>query len=123
MTAISHIARVIVPVADKDRALAFYSQTLGFDVLADVPFGDGDRWVEVGPSGAQTAIAFGPVMRGWVAIPTGISFLVDDVDALHGGLREAGVDVDAEVVQPAPGVPRMFWLRDPDGNTLHVADG
>jgi len=40
---ITHVGRVMVPVADQDEAIAFYTKTLGFSVVADVPFGDGDR--------------------------------------------------------------------------------
>ena len=54
---ISHLGRVFVPVSDQDRALAFYTETLGFEKRADLPFGDGDRWIEVAPAGGVTAIA------------------------------------------------------------------
>ena len=43
-TNITQIGLVMVPVADQDRALAFYVETLGFEKRADVPFGDGYRW-------------------------------------------------------------------------------
>jgi catechol 2,3-dioxygenase-like lactoylglutathione lyase family enzyme len=57
MPRITHVGRVIVPVSDQDAAIAFYTQKLGFSVIADVPFGDGDRWVEVEPPGGGAAIA------------------------------------------------------------------
>jgi hypothetical protein len=44
----------------------------------------------------------------------------DGVIVDHKELRAAGVDVD-EIVR-FPGVPPMFSLRDPDGNTLSVVD-
>jgi catechol 2,3-dioxygenase-like lactoylglutathione lyase family enzyme len=37
---ITQIGRVIVPVADQDEAIAFYTSKLGFSVTADVPFGE-----------------------------------------------------------------------------------
>ena len=43
---------VIVPVSDQDRAIEFYVETLGFEKRADIPFGGGERWVEVAPAGA-----------------------------------------------------------------------
>ena len=50
MTAhVSKVANVIIPVADQDRALAFYTESLGLEKRVDVPFGDGDRWIEVAP--------------------------------------------------------------------------
>jgi hypothetical protein len=35
-------------------------------------------------------------------------------------LRAAGADVDAEVARMGGPVPPMFWLRDPENNTLMV---
>ena len=52
-THITQVGRVMVLVSDQDRAIAFYVEKLGFELRADVPFGDGDRWVEVAPPGAQ----------------------------------------------------------------------
>ena len=52
---------------------------------------------------------------------TGISLRTADVDAAYEHLRSHGVDVDAEILRLEPPVPPMFFFRDPDGNTLHVA--
>ena len=46
-TRIAHVGTVMVPVADQDRALEFYLGKLGFETRTDVPFGEGERWVEV----------------------------------------------------------------------------
>ena len=35
-----------IPVADQDRALAFYRDRLGFKVHTDQPMGPGKRWIE-----------------------------------------------------------------------------
>ena len=43
----------------------------------------------------------------------------DDAEADHEALKAAGADVDADVLR-YPGVPPMFTLRDPDGNTLYI---
>lgn len=118
---ISEIARVIVPVSDQDKAIDFYCGTLGCELFADVPFGDGERWVEVGIPGATTAIALAAPVGAPVSAPTGISFRTDDIDALHADLRRRGVDVDVEVTRAGDPVPPMFFFRDQDGNTLHVA--
>ena len=50
-TRITTVGRVIVSVTDQDRALDFYEGTLGFEKIADIPFGDGSRWIEVQPPG------------------------------------------------------------------------
>jgi catechol 2,3-dioxygenase-like lactoylglutathione lyase family enzyme len=123
-TRISQVGTVVVPVSDQDRAIAFYVDTLGFEKRADVPFGDGYRWVEVAPTDAATTIAIVPPPPGKPTgdVETGIALHSDDVDATHAELREAGVDVDAEVSRMGDPVPPMFWFRDPDGNTLMVVE-
>ena len=120
-THFSTISRVIVPVSDQDRAIDFYVGTLGFEKTADTPFGDGDRWVEVSTPDGETAIALAnPPGSTPGGAMTGISLRTADVDAAHEHLRSQGVDVD-EVLRMGPPVPPMFFFRDPDGNTLHVA--
>ena len=52
-THINQLGRVIIPVADQDRSLEFYTDKLGFEKRGDTPYGDGDRWVEVAPPGAD----------------------------------------------------------------------
>lgn len=120
---ITEIARVIVTVSDQDRALDFYTGTLGFELTADAPYGDGERWIEVVPPGGRTKIALA-APRGVTPgnAMTGISFATADAGALHAELRDRGVDVDAEVSREPDPVPAMFFFRDQDGNTLHVAE-
>jgi predicted enzyme related to lactoylglutathione lyase len=123
-TRVNKIATVIIPVSDQERAIEFYIETLGFEKRIDVPFGNGYRWVEVGLSDEATTIALAPPPE---ATPTGnretgISLQTDDIDAYHGQLKASGVDVDAEVSRMGDPVPPMFWLRDPEGNTLMVVE-
>jgi catechol 2,3-dioxygenase-like lactoylglutathione lyase family enzyme len=46
-----HINIVSVPVSDQDRAKDFYVGQLGFELRADNPMGEGQRWLQVGPPG------------------------------------------------------------------------
>ena len=119
---ISKVGRVCVTVADTDRALDFYAGTLGFEKVVDEPMGPDMRWVEVAIGGAETTIALAPPPQGQPAggTQTGIILDTSDVDAAHAALKEAGVDVDDEVTRYGGPVPPMFWLRDPDGNSLIV---
>ena len=48
---------VSIPVEDQDRALAFYTEKLGFSLLTDQPFDANQRWIESQIPGAQTGIA------------------------------------------------------------------
>jgi predicted enzyme related to lactoylglutathione lyase len=123
-TQVSKLANVIVPVADQERALVFYTDALGLEKRVDVPFGGGNRWIEVAPPGAETPIAICP--PGPDVTPggkeTGISLQTDDIDAYHAQLQDRGVDVDAEISRFGDAVPPMFWLRDPEGNRLMVVE-
>ncbi len=119
---ITKVGRVCLTVADTDRAIDFYVGTLGFEKVVDVPMGPDMRWVEVAVPGAETTLALAPPPQGKEAggSETGICLDTPDVDAAHTALKDAGVDVDDEVSRYGGPVPPMFWLRDPDGNSLIV---
>jgi catechol 2,3-dioxygenase-like lactoylglutathione lyase family enzyme len=118
----TQVGRVAVSVADTDRALAFYVDTLGLEKVVDEPMGENMRWVEVAIPGAVTTIALAPPPPGQSAggTQTGICIDTTDVDADHAALKAAGVDVDDEVARYGGPVPPMFWVRDPDGNSLII---
>ncbi len=121
---ISKVANVVIPVADVDRAIDFYTGPLGLEKRTDVPFGGQYRWVEVAPAGADTVIAIAPPGPGGETggRETGISLQTADIEAMHAQLSAAGVDVDAEISRMGDPVPPMFWLRDPEGNVLLIVD-
>ena len=122
-TRVSKINTVVVPVSDQDRAVAFYVEKLGLEKRVDIPFGNGYRWIEVAPAGAETSIAVVPPPPGKPTgnTETGIGLYTEDIDAYHAELKASGVDVDDEISRMGDPVPPLFWLRDPDGNTLMVA--
>jgi catechol 2,3-dioxygenase-like lactoylglutathione lyase family enzyme len=119
---ITKVGRVAVPVSDTDRALDFYVGTLGFEKVVDAPMGDAGRWVEVKVAGADTQIALAPPPPGKPTggTDTGICLETTDVDADHAALKAAGADVDESVSRFGDPIPPMFWVRDPDGNSLIV---
>lgn len=119
---VSKIASVIIPVSDQDRQIEFYVDKLGFEKRLDLPFGGQYRWVEVATGDAETTIALAPPPQDGSTggRETGISLYSDDVDGYHAQLKANGVDVDAEVSRMGGPVPPMFWLRDPENNTLMV---
>jgi catechol 2,3-dioxygenase-like lactoylglutathione lyase family enzyme len=123
-THINKVGVVVVPVSDQDRAIEFYVDKLGFEKRADVPFGNGYRWVEVAPADAVTALAIVPPPPGKPTgnVETGIGLHSDDIDADHEHLTALGVDVDPEVSRMGDPVPPLFWFRDPDGNTLMIVE-
>ncbi len=118
---ITHLGTVAVPVSDQDAAIDFYVASLGLEKRRDMPFAGGQRWVEVAPPGSATSIA---LVAGTAEQPigadTGIRLISKDAEADHVRLLARGVDVDPEVLRFGGGVPPMFRLRDPDGNSLVI---
>jgi catechol 2,3-dioxygenase-like lactoylglutathione lyase family enzyme len=122
-TRITGVRTVGVPVTDQERALEFYVGKLGFEKRMDVPFGPGQRWVEVAPPGASTTIALVAAGEGAPAgVDTGIRLVTGDAAADHADLRSRGVDADAELLNMG-GAPPMFTFRDQDGNRLVIVQG
>jgi catechol 2,3-dioxygenase-like lactoylglutathione lyase family enzyme len=122
-SAIGQVATVMVPVSDQDGAIEFYEEKLGFEKRADIPFGDGNRWVEVAAPGAATTVALVQPREGESAgIETRIALDSKNADGDHAALRERGVDVDAEVMRMGGPVPPMFFFRDQDGNQLLIVE-
>jgi catechol 2,3-dioxygenase-like lactoylglutathione lyase family enzyme len=120
-TKITQVGTVMVPVKDQDQAIAFYTEKLGFELRADVPFGGSERWVEVAPAGAATTLALVSPREGDpTGIETRIALSTNDIDADHADLLARGVDADAEVMRMGDPVPPMFWFRDPEGNSLLI---
>jgi catechol 2,3-dioxygenase-like lactoylglutathione lyase family enzyme len=122
MAQLRSIGRVLVPVADQDEAIAFYTHVLGFTLTADVPFAQGSRWVEVTPPGGGAAVALVPPQGGYQpGRMTGISLSSADSRADHAELAGKGVDVDAEIMGGDGTVPPLFFFRDHDKNTLMIS--
>jgi catechol 2,3-dioxygenase-like lactoylglutathione lyase family enzyme len=110
---ISRIRTITVLVADQDRAKAFYTGTLGFQVRTDVVVGD-NRWLEVAPADAGTAIVLHRPFPGLSpGTSQGVILDTDDLDADCTRLRRAGVDVDGPQALPWG---RQATFSDPDGN-------
>jgi predicted enzyme related to lactoylglutathione lyase len=120
-THITHVGTVIVPVSDQDRALEFYLDTLGFEKRTDIPYGNGDRWLDVAPAGAATTLALIPPREGEATgVDTRVAYTSEDIEADHASLKARGVDVDPEVMRMGDPVPPMFWFRDQDANTFLI---
>ena len=123
-TRISKLGVVIVPVADQERAYAFYTDVLGFEKRVEADMGNGYTWLEVAPAGGETTTAIVPPGPDGEAggRQTGITLFTDDIEATHADLKDKGVDVDAEVSRMGGPVPPMFWFRDPEKNSLLIVE-
>lgn len=114
---------VPVPVADVDRARAFYVDRLGFTEDVDVRPADGVRVVQVTPPGSACSIGFGtgvPAYEGTPGTVRGLHLVVPDIEAARADLVARGVEV-GEVVDVGGGV-RYAGFADPDGNTLTLQE-
>ncbi len=120
---------VVVPVADVDRAKAFYTEQMGFDLLVDHRAGDEFRVVQLVPPGSACAIAIGTgVSDAKPGSTRGLHLLVTDIVAARDELVSRGVDVQGirnvgldGVWADGPHPERADYnsfaqLADPDGN-------
>ena len=62
---------VPIPVADVDRAKAFYVEALGFTADVDVRPVEGVRVVQVTPPGSACSIGFGTGLPAYDELPPG----------------------------------------------------
>ena len=111
---------VTIPVRDQSKALAFYTEKLGFTIATDQPFGNGQRWIELRIPGAETRVTLFTPPGQEHLIGTFMSFSLwsDDVDATYEQLRAKGVEFEAPPKREGWGT--SVTLVDPDGNKLHV---
>ena len=112
------IQTITIPVADQDRALAFYRDVLGFEVRADNAFGD-QRWLSVAPAGSAVDFTLHPPFPGQAGPgwQQGIVLRTDDIDGAIAALRQGGVEV-ADAERQGWGTQTQF--ADPDDNGFVV---
>ncbi|GAA1180598.1 VOC family protein [Streptomyces hebeiensis] len=126
------LSQCFIAVDDHDKALAFYRDVLGLEVLNDVGF-EGMRWVTVGaPSQPGVEIVLEPPLANPNASQAdkqamaellakgmlhGVIFSTDDCDATFEHIRASGAEVLQEPIDQPYGV-RDCAFRDPAGNML-----
>lgn len=120
-TTIADVRTIGINVADQDDALAFYTDTLGFEMRLDAPISETVRWIEVAPPGAATSIVLNASEGATgVGVDTGIRFTVPDAEAEHAAMRKRGMNV-GELLR-WEGVPPMYSFDDPDGNRFYIVE-
>jgi len=107
-----------IPVSDQDRALAFWKEKLGFQVVTDQPMGPGMRWIELRIPGTQTAIALftPPGHEDRIGTFASLSFGCDDVERVYQELVAKGVEFAQPPKKESWGTSAIF--KDPDGNSF-----
>lgn len=120
-----------VPVDDQAKALAFYTEKLGFVKKTDMPMPFGDhRWLTVvspeeqngvelllEPMGFEPARVYQKALKE-AGIPW-TSFMVPDLDQAHARLSEAGVDFSVAPREVGP--VKIAVLDDTCGNHIQLA--
>jgi catechol 2,3-dioxygenase-like lactoylglutathione lyase family enzyme len=110
-------------VDDVDKSIGFYTELLGFELLtsaapafADVRRGN-LRLLLAGPASS----AGRPMSDGTKPGPGGwnrIHFIVNDLDAEVGRLREAGAEFRNDMIEGPGG--KQILLLDPSGNVVEL---
>src|SRR3954468_17857755 len=121
-TTITNIGVAMFTIADQDAAIAFYTQTLGWELRADVAFGDegGNRWVEVAPPGSAARLALNAPMGEWGPGGSAIGVETPDVEAEYARVQGIEGVTTGEMMGGDGPVPRMFSIEDPDANHIWV---
>jgi catechol 2,3-dioxygenase-like lactoylglutathione lyase family enzyme len=121
-TEISEMIKAIkfasVPVRDQDRAIAFWTEKMGFAVATDQPFGDGRRWIELRIPGADTRLVlFTPDgHENRIGTFAALSFVADNVQKTYEELKAKGVVFKGPPDVQEWGTSAIF--DDPDGNSF-----
>lgn len=109
------IAVVSIPVSDPERAKAFYTQQLGFELVRDDSSVPGLRWIQVRPHGARTSLT---LVDWFQSMPAGsmrgLVLTVEDIDAEHERLLANGVRFESPPTERPWAIEAVF--DDPDGN-------
>jgi catechol 2,3-dioxygenase-like lactoylglutathione lyase family enzyme len=112
-----HVRLVSVPVSDQDRSKAFYTETLGLDLIAEEDMASGNRWVEVGPAGGETSISLVTWLESMVpGTLKGLILLTEDIQSDYDELSRRGVEFLGPIEQQHWG--KFVQFKDPDGNVL-----
>ena len=125
-----------LPHTDPDASLAFYRDTLGFEIRNDVGY-EGMRWITVGPVGQpDTAIVLHPP----VAVPGltederrtivelmakgsyfGVNLATKDLARTFDRVQASGAEIVQEPADQPYGV-RDCAVRDPAGNLIRIQE-
>jgi len=129
------IHQAYLPHNDPDASLAFYRDTLGFEVRNDVGY-EGMRWITVGPADQPTSIVLHPpaadpgitdderrtitemMAKGTYA---SINLATKDLDGTFERLQASEAEVVQEPIEQPYGI-RDCAVRDPAGNMVRIQE-
>ncbi len=117
-TAISRIGQISVTVTDLARAVAFYRETLGLELLFKVP---GLSFFMCG--GVRIMITLPE--EGKAPQNSVLYFVVEKIESRSASLRDKGVVLEGEPHMIAKMPDHELWMaffRDPDGNLMALME-
>jgi len=107
-----------IPVRDQDRALAFYTQKLGFRIMTDQEMTPAQRWIELSIPGAETGVVLftpeGQEDRIGTFVHT--SWEVDNVEKTYEELTARGVEFTGPPQKQPWGT--YMVMKDSEGNQV-----
>ena len=118
-----HDSSAILAVSDLARARTFYSDVLGLELAEE----GGEEGVLVYETGATKLVVYESEHAGTNRGNAVVWGVGDDVDALIAALEEKGAAfehypdigrLDGNIHRA--GEAKLVWLKDPDGNILHI---
>jgi predicted enzyme related to lactoylglutathione lyase len=122
---IARVRSAQIYCADQDRAKTFWTETLGCELVQDMPMGPepgGKRWIEVRPAGDDTILVlYTPDgQEGRIGTFSSLIFHCADIVATHAALSAKGVVFSAVPKQESWG---SWWaqFKDPDGNEFGLS--
>ncbi len=116
---IGGVSQVVLEVEDQERAKRFWTETLGFELAQDAPYGE-ERWLEVRTPDKAVVVVLAARKGPRPTAPdpnlptSNLSFYTDDLQQTHKELSAGGVEFPVPPVQQ----PFGWWsiFEDPDGN-------
>ncbi len=122
---IDAVATICIFVNDQDKARAFYTDKLGFELRQDSPMG-ASRWIAVAPKGARTEVILYKLDENWehyrqvMGKSQAITFDVTDMETLRADLKAKGVRIIQEPDAQPWGTYMM--ILDEDENALLLVE-
>ena len=109
---------VSIPVKDQDKALSFYTKKLGFSVVRDVKFGEGQRWIELKIGQSETKIVlFTPEgQENRIGTFSNVIFYTENLDQTYKELIEKEVEFLVPPTKESWGFYSIF--KDCEGNSF-----
>lgn len=113
---VTGIGQIMVPTHDLERAIAFYRDRLGLRFLFQAP--PNMAFLDCGGVRLMLGVPENPEFDHPASV---IYYRVDDIDAAHDRLAQAGVPFRETPRRVADLGSHVLWLaffEDPDGNAL-----